>query len=894
MKPFAENIPHSLRGNCRDEALPPHTVDCPECGCRTDVPQLDKGEAAFCPRCGHKLFRVGSHPFSGPPAYAAASLILMAFAYSMTYIEVGIPGAASVLSLPEMMRLMVFQDYGFLAEVMFVLTFGAPVLFLLLCLYVYAALIRKQAYPALRLATRVMVRLRQAMMVDVFFVSTLVAYIKLSSVAKVRFGPAFYLMFALSVMLIRTSVSVPQHWVYFQIGRLTGNNAVQTASEGKTCCSRCLYFRDSAESPCGVCGAELYRRRPKSLSISSAFLTAAVVLYFPANILPIMISSNPAATEANTIFSGIAYMWDEGDRLIAAVIFSASILVPVLKIAAMSVLIAAARFALPAGAKKLSHLYRITEAVGRWSMIDIFVIIILMCSFHTYAARVIPGSAAVLMDSAEGIEVNNTVIKVLSIDVGRVTRIKLRDDQKGVEVTAQLNADVSGLIRSDTQFWVVKPRIDQSGVTGLGTLLSGSYIAFTPGKSGEAKDVFQVQDIPPVTAIGQSGLRLNLIGKNDRILNVNSPVLYENFMVGQIESAHFDPSDQSVHYTIFIQSPNDKLIHSASRFWLESGINIETTGSGIKLNSAPLPALLSGAISFDSPKTKNSKNVKSEDSFTLYDSRSEIANLPDDRSLYYTAFFKQSVRGLTVGSPVEYKGLNVGMVSDVPYFDRNDSLHLFENGWIPVRIRIEPSRLEINADEQSKEHWKQQFQTALNKGLTATISSNNLLTGGKMIELNDQPSASPKLRPHTVYAGDTVIATRGGGLDDLQAKLADLLDKFNNLPLDKTVAELNGSLAELKSALKSANAALSSIDKLVGNPQTQNIPNELNQTLKELRITLQGVSPQSPIYGDVQNTLQSLDKTLKDVQPVINTLKEKPNALIFNNSSKDPIPKGSR
>ena len=109
-------------------------------------------------------------------------------------------------------------------------------------------------------------------------------------------------------------------------------------------------------------------------------------------------------------------------------------------------------------------------------------------------------------------------------------------------------------------------------------------------------------------------------------------------MVGQVESAHFDPSDQSVHYTIFIQSPNDKLINSASRFWLESGINIETTGSGVKLNSAPLPALLSGAISFDSPKTATAKNVKSEDSFTLYDSRSEVANLPDDRSLYYTAF----------------------------------------------------------------------------------------------------------------------------------------------------------------------------------------------------------------------------------------------------------------
>ena len=136
-----------------------------------------------------------------------------------------------------------------------------------------------------------------------------------------------------------------------------------------------------------------------------------------------------------------------------------------------------------------------------------------------------------LMDSAEGIEVNNTVIKVLNVDVGHVTRIKLRDDQKGVEVTAQLNADAKDLIRSDTQFWVVKPRIDQSGVTGLSTLLSGSYIAFTPGKSNETKDVFEVQDIPPIAAIGQSGLRLKLVGQNDKILNVSSPVLYENFMV---------------------------------------------------------------------------------------------------------------------------------------------------------------------------------------------------------------------------------------------------------------------------------------------------------------------------------------------------------------------------
>ena len=202
-------------------------------------------------------------------------------------------------------------------------------------------------------------------------------------------------MFPLSVMLIRTSVSIPQHWVYYKIHRLTGGHAVQTASEDKICCSRCLYFRDKDEHPCGVCGADLYRRRPKSLNISLAFLLAALILYFPANILPIMISSNPTALEINTIFNGIVYMWNDGDRMIAVIIFSASIMVPVLKIIAMAVLIASAYFKPPMSAAKMSVLYRITESIGRWSMIDIFVIIILMSAFHTNMARVVPGGAAV-------------------------------------------------------------------------------------------------------------------------------------------------------------------------------------------------------------------------------------------------------------------------------------------------------------------------------------------------------------------------------------------------------------------------------------------------------------------------------------------------------------------
>ncbi|WP_225315098.1 paraquat-inducible protein A [Neisseria zalophi] len=375
--------------------LPAHTVDCPECGQRISLPRLKRGQEAHCPRCGHEIVDVGKNPYIAPLAYATASLILMVFVYSMTFVTVTLAGITSILSLPSMMKQLIVSDFGFLAEVMFVLTFGSPLVFLLFCLYVYLALLFDKVFPGLSYATRTLVRLRHFIMVDVFFISTLVAYIKLSSVAEVSLGAAFYLMLALALMLIRTSVSISEHWVYYKINQILGRNAIEAPSEERVCCSRCLYFREKTEATCGVCGADLYHRRPKSLSMSTAFLVAAVLLYIPANLLPIMISSNPTVVQANTIFNGIVYMWEEGDKLIAAIIFSASILVPGAKIVLLIVLNLSAHYGLPANSKTMLKIYHFTDSVGKWSMIDIFVIIILMSSFHSYMARVVPGQAAV-------------------------------------------------------------------------------------------------------------------------------------------------------------------------------------------------------------------------------------------------------------------------------------------------------------------------------------------------------------------------------------------------------------------------------------------------------------------------------------------------------------------
>lgn len=493
------------------------------------------------------------------------------------------------------------------------------------------------------------------------------------------------------------------------------------------------------------------------------------------------------------------------------------------------------------------------------------------------------------LNSAEGIEVNNTVIRVLDVEVGRVSKIRLREDLKGVELTAKLNADASEMMREDTQFWIVKPRIDQSGISGLNTLVSGSYIAFLPGKSEQEQDEFTVAEQAPLNALSQSGLRLRLSGDNNKMLEVGSPVMFEGFQVGVVENAKFDPQTRRVNYSVLIKHPNDKLISLNSRFWLQSGISVQANNGGVKVDGLAFPALLSGAIAFTTPPSADGTNkaVANNDEFELYNDRSSVENLPDERALYYVVFFKQSIRGLSAGSPVEYKGVRIGSVSDAPFFAPNDSLNLLKTGYVPVRIRIDPQLMEINAPAQNKAFWQNTVQTALNRGLSAILSSDNLVLGSKMIELSDAPSAEAAVKPYSHYDQFTVIASRGGGLDDLQAQVNKLLKKINDLPLNQTVTELNAGLGELKATLKSVN-------QLVSKPQTQQIPAEVNKALSELRQTLNGVQPNSPVYQDAQNTLNSLNKTLRDVQPLIQTLKEKPNALIFNNSSSDPTPKGNR
>lgn len=489
------------------------------------------------------------------------------------------------------------------------------------------------------------------------------------------------------------------------------------------------------------------------------------------------------------------------------------------------------------------------------------------------------------MPSADGVEINKTPIKILNVEVGKVIDVRLNDAGNGVLLTAKINGNMQHQLRSDSMFWIVKPEFDQRGIRGLGTLVSGAYIGFKPGNATEIKDEFIISNDPPSDDLGE-GLHLKLSSERAKMLPNGAPVFYEDLQVGQIIQSKFDVKNQHVNYDIFIQKSHQDLVGEHVKFWIKSGVNIQTNSQGIQIDTAPIGSILSGAIAFTQPlSTGKGAEVKDGHTFTLHDNISDVMEPATPRAFYLVAFFDQSMRGLSAGATVEYKGLPIGVVEKTPFFHHNDQLNLLENRYIPVQLRIEPAAIEMGASPIDSKQWQQKFDHAIRQGLYATIISNNIVTGNMSIELTDELSADPSLKPQDRYAGLSVIPTRAVGLNATVKNLNRLLVKFNDLPLEQTVGQLNQNLAELQKTLGSVN-------KLLNSSETQSIPKELNQTLRQLRGTLEGISPDSPAYRDIQNTLQSLDRTLQKTDPLLKKLGEKPNALIFDSKSADPVPKG--
>ena len=493
------------------------------------------------------------------------------------------------------------------------------------------------------------------------------------------------------------------------------------------------------------------------------------------------------------------------------------------------------------------------------------------------------------LQSATGIEVNKTPIKVRDLDVGQVKKITLKPDLDGVLVTARIDANASHLLTDKSDFWVVAPRISFSEVSGLNTLLSGSYIAMAANDSGKEQLNFIALERPPVTPAGTPGLHVILQSDDEFAYKPGDPIIYKGFKVGEFEDAVFKTEERVVYYDAFIEAPYHKLITENTRFWDVSGVKLKLESSGVKMETGSLETLLANGITFGVPEgVQIGERVVENASFTIYGDVTTASNARYKLAAEYVLLVDESVRGLTVGAPVEYRGIEIGNVMAINSFPAVEGNILERDYPIPVIINIYPGKVRQPDTEEGLNAIKQTMRNWLRKDLRATLRMGNVLTGGLFVDLQhvSKPDDSNEI---AMLNGYEVIPTVSNEFTQITQKADAILDKINQLPLGDMVSNVLLAVEDMKLAAQSVETASDDFDVLIANVDTELLNTNLNQVLLSLDSLLKNYSEGGLSQSEIKETVDTMQDTMRNLQPLLLKLNQSPNSLIFTDSNSSGI-----
>jgi len=486
--------------------------------------------------------------------------------------------------------------------------------------------------------------------------------------------------------------------------------------------------------------------------------------------------------------------------------------------------------------------------------------------------------------TAADLKPGKTKIKLLDVDVGLVESVVIKPDMSSVIATVKLDQNMRDHLNKNTRFWIVRASVGAGGVSGLGTILAGAYIKMAPGDGAGKQKAFIGLESPPQTPADAPGIRLTLFSDRAGSVSAGNSVLYNGYAVGRVETMTFDADKRQARYEIFIDAPYHELVNSSTRFWNVSGISLETSTMGIKIRTGSLDTVLLGGVAFAAPPGVPAGGpIESGKEFKLFDSYDEILTNPYRFGAYYVVMFKQSLRGLAPGAPVEYRGIQIGRVERLLMKELAAGGLTGGGASIPVLIYIEPGRIELADTQESVDQFKRVVKKGVTRdGMRATLETGNLLTGKKLISIDYFADKGPaELGQFDQYA---VIPTIETGVARLQQQASDFLAKLNALPLEETVAEANNVLGN-------ADSTLAALNLLLASDESQALPGELASTLADLRDVLAGFSQDSQVQQGLGASVNTLSTTLQSLDVLIRQLSIKPNSIIFPVSHEaDPVP----
>jgi paraquat-inducible protein B len=484
--------------------------------------------------------------------------------------------------------------------------------------------------------------------------------------------------------------------------------------------------------------------------------------------------------------------------------------------------------------------------------------------------------------TADGLEAGKTKIKFKDVEIGLVESIALSDDTSKVVVKAKMVKGSEQFLTDQTKFWVVRPRISGGSVTGLGTVLSGSYIGIDGSKLGAPALSFTGLEVPPVVRFDHPGRYFQIVSDSLGSLDVGSPVYYRQIQVGQVVSYNFNKEGTGVDIKIFIDAPHFTKVTESTRFWNASGFDVSLSAQGLKIDTQSMVSILSGGIAFDQPKeSKPGVEAKENDTFYLYVDRNATQEQRYTIRKYYVLLFDESVRGLNVGAPVELYGIKMGEVVDLKLeFDVDRKKFT-----VPVTVAMEPERVSSSKKEEAMkiiENDPGLFIKALveQQGLRAQLQSANLLTGQMMINLVFVPDA-PKATL-TSRNGLTVVPTIPGSFERLQEGLSKIIANLEKVKFDQIGGELQQTLKEAKTTVAEIGGLAKKLNGETA-PKLQATLAELQKTLVEIQRSL---GKDSPLNYNATKAVEELSLTLRSLRELLTTLDNQPQSILFGKEKK--------
>lgn len=507
-------------------------------------------------------------------------------------------------------------------------------------------------------------------------------------------------------------------------------------------------------------------------------------------------------------------------------------------------------------------------------------------------------TATIAFETAEGLEVGKTRLRYRDVDVGVVEKVEVSRDLSHVLVDVRMNRSASDFLRSATRFWVVKPRLGVGGVSGLGTLVSGSYIAVDPGE-GDYQTEFEGLEDPPVVRASAAGTRFVLGAEKLGGLGPGSPITYRGIKVGEVLGYEFASDWRSLTLPVFVYAPYDKLVRDTTRFWNASGFEFSVGSGGPSLQMESIQSLLTGGIAFDTPDLdQDGTPVAEGTSFPLYASQKVAGDARFTRKIPLLVHFDGSVRGLNPGSSVEYRGIKIGEVKSVGFaVDPETSVVR-----IPVILELEPERMEVQGSRRkmTKENEERFLSVAVHRGMRAQLRTANILTGELLVAFDFFPDA-PEAHLEMVD-GIPEMPTQASTLDTATRTATDLMNELARAPIGDTVRELHKTIAavgalvsspEVQGAVSALTGALGSLEqtsKTIGTeagPTVQALRQVaeraaalVQQAQKTLANTDGVISNARPAAADLQGLVRELTQAARSLRGLSDYLERNPDALI--------------